>query len=111
VPFKLAVQTVTGTSSYQLFPGGAPFKCRVLGMRGIMTSAGGASDSVALQKNSSSVIIAAVDVSAMSDKDIWDASTLDDAFWDLNPGDLLKVVTVSDALSYVVVDLVNVEDL
>src|SRR5687767_9315932 len=94
VPFRLAVQTNANDSSYQLFPGGAPFKCRVLGMSGIMTGAGAAADSVALQDGDSNVIVAAVDVSALADKDKWDSSTVDDAHWDINEGESLKVVTV-----------------
>lgn len=111
IPFEVYANCVAGTSTYKLFPGGAPFKCRVLGMRGIMTGAGASSDSVALHDENSNVIIGAVDVSALSDKDVFDASTVDDAYWDIDAGEDLLVVTVSGALSFVTVKLINVEDL
>lgn len=111
IPFIVHAVCVAGTSTYQLFPGGAPFKCRVLGMSGIMTGAGASADTVALQDGAGNVIVAAVDVSALSDKDKWDSSTVDDAYWDIDAGENLKVVTESGALCFVNVQLVNVEDL
>lgn len=111
IAFEMYANCIAGTSTYQLFPGGAPFKCRVLAMRGIMTGAGAALDTIALQDGDSNVIIAAIDVSAMSDKDIFDASTIDDTYWDIDKGESLKVVTVSDATAFITVKMVNVEEI
>ena len=109
IPFKVEVATVAATSSYQVFAGGAPFKCRVLGMSGVMSGAGAASDTVQLQDGSSNAITEAVDVSALSDKDKWDVATVDDTYYDIDAGENLKIVTASGALSLVYVELMRVE--
>lgn len=111
IPFEVYKQTNASESTYKLFPGGAPMKCRVLAMRGIMTGAGAAADTVALQDGDGNVIIAAIAVDALADKDVFDASTIDDAYWDIDAGEELNIVTVSGALAFVTVKLVNVEDL
>jgi len=113
--FWLGKQTAAGTSSYQLFPNGNPFprSVRVLGMMGIMSGAGAAGDTVQLQDGSSNAITEAVSVAALSDQDKWDASVIDNAYYQIKPGDNLKIVTASDALSEVWVQLMlmNLEDL
>lgn len=111
VSFKKEIVTIAGTSTYQVFKGGSPFNgtLRVLGMSGIMTGAGAASDTVQLQDKNSNAITEAIDVSALSDTDKWDASQVNDAYYDVKPGDNLKVVTASDATCRVYVELMRVE--
>lgn len=107
--FKVLKSTNATDSTYQLFPNGSPYDCvRVLGMRGIMTGAGAALDTVQLQDGSSHAITEAVNVSALSDKDVWDASVIDDAYYTIYKGDNLKVVTESGALSLVSVELMHI---
>lgn len=107
--FRLMKSTNTTDSTYQLFPNGSPYDCvRVLGMTGIMTGAGGGGDTIQLQDGSSNAITEAVSVAALSDKDKWDASVVDDAYYTIYKGDNLKVVTTSAALSLVWVELVHV---
>ena len=113
--FWLGKRTVAGTATYQLFPNGNPFprSVRVMGMMGIMTGAGAAADTVQLQDKDSNAITEAVDVSALSDQDKWDCSVVNDAYYEIKPGDNLKIATASGALSEVWVQLMlmNSEDL
>ena len=111
VPFKVAYTTIAGTSTYQVFPNGSPFgKVRVIGMSGIMSGAGAAADTVQLQDGSSNAITEAVDVSALSAGDKWDASQVSRTYYEIQKGDNLKIATVSGALSEVWVELVRVDD-
>lgn len=100
----VAVQTVAATSSYSLFSGGAPFALRVTRVRGIMTGAGAAADTVVVKDESDNAISNTIDVSALSDKDTFEESSIDDAYWDIDKGEDLKVVTASGALAYVMVE-------
>ena len=111
ISFKVEVQTEAGTTEYQVFKGGSPYngRLRVLGMSGIMTGAGAAADTVQLKDKDDNVITEAVDVSALSDKDKWDASQVDDAYYNLDAGDNLQIITASDALCRVYVELMRVE--
>lgn len=107
--FALAEVTVAGTSTYQLFPDGCPYtQVRVLGMYGIMSGAGAAADTVQLQDHNSNAITEAVDVSALSANDKWDASVIDRTYYDVEKGENLKIVTASGALSEVWVELVHI---
>lgn len=96
VPFLLSVQTVTGTTDYDLFnPVERPF--RIIQAWGVMTGAGAASDTVVVQ-NGSTAITDTADLSVFSDKDAFSFSQLDDAQWELDKGDVLQLTTASDAL-------------
>lgn len=108
VPFLFQKQTVAGTSTYQIFPGGAPFSCQVVGFFGTMSGAGGAGDTIQLQDKSGNAITDAIDVSALTTKDVFDCATLDSTYWTITKGDNLKIVTASDALAYMLVKLVKV---
>lgn len=109
VPFKRGQTTVAGTTTYDLWPDGCPYAyVRVLGMSGVMTGAGGAGDTVQLQDGSGNAITEAVPVNALSDKDKWDASVIDDAYHTIKKGEKLKIVTASDALSEVYVELLHI---
>ncbi len=105
----VAVQTEAGTSSYQLFPGGAPFELRVTRVRGIMTGAGAALDTVVVNNNAGSAISNTIDVSALSDTDTFEEMQINDANWDIAKGQNLTVVTVSGALAYVMVEFMRRE--
>lgn len=104
VPGIVAVQTDTTSSTYQLFPGGCPWAIRVTRVRGIMTGAGASSDTVTVQDGDGNAISNTIDVSALSDKATFEESSIDDAYWDINKGENLKVVTESSALAYVIVE-------
>jgi hypothetical protein len=67
----------------------------------IMTGAGGAGDTVKLQRvsgGSAVDITDAVDVSGKADKTFFNFGTFDDAQLDFGNGDNLRIVTASDAL-------------
>ncbi len=100
----VAVQTVAATSSYQLFPGGAPFALRVTRVRGVMTGAGASSDTVVIKDHAANAISNTIDVSALSDKDTFEETSIDDLYWDIEKGENLTVVTASGALAYVMVE-------
>ena len=109
IPFSLAKVCVAATSSYELFPDGSPYtQVRVLGMRGIMSGAGAAADMVQLQDKDGNAITEAVDVSALSANDKWDASVISRTYYDILKGDKLKIVTASGALSEVWVELMHI---
>lgn len=99
-----AVQTAAGTSVYELFSGGAPFALRVTRVRGIMTGNGAAGDTVLVRDEADNAICNTIDVSALSDKDTFEESSIDDLYWDIDKGEDLTVVTASDALAYVMVE-------
>lgn len=87
---------------------GFPFT--VIGAKFSMTGAGGAGDTVKLQKvsgGSATDITDAVDVSAKANKAISDFGTFDTAQADINNGDNLRIVTASDALCRVVITCVK----
>lgn len=102
-------QTVAGTSSYQLFPGGAPYALKVVRVRGIMTGAGASSDSVVINNHAGSAICNTIDVSALSDTDTFEEAQINDARWDIERGQNLTLVTASDALAYVMVEFLRRE--
>ena len=111
VPFAIGKVTVAGTSSYNLWPDtGCPYtQVRVVGVYGIMTGAGAASDTVQLQDNGSNAITEAVDVSALSANDKWDASVISRTYYDVEKGENLNIVTASGALSEVWVELIHID--
>lgn len=102
IPFLLSVQTVTGTTGYNLFNGAVPRDLRVIQAWGIMTAAGGASDTVVV-KNGSNAITDTASVAVLSDTDAFSFSQLNDAYWDVDKGGTLTVTTASDALCKVYV--------
>ena len=100
-------QTVAGTSSYQLFPGGATYPLRVTRVRGIMTGAGASSDTVVVNNHAGSAICNTIDVSALSDTDSFEEAQINDANWDIERGQNLTLVTASGALAYVIVEFMR----
>lgn len=109
VSYMLSAQTSAGTSTYQLFPGGAPFAVKVIRVRGIMTGAGAASDTVQVQDGSSNAISNAIDVSALSEDDTFEEATIDTTYYTIQKGSNLKIVTASDALALVFVEVIRTE--
>lgn len=109
VTFWLSAQTLVGTSSYPLFPGGAPFAVKVIRVRGIMTGAGGAGDTVQVKDGSSVAISNAINVAALSAKDTFEETTIDTATYAIQKGQNLTLVTASDALALVFVECVRYE--
>lgn len=111
VPFKISVTTNATDSTYQLLGGGSGFngRLRVIGFSGIMTAAGGAGDTVQLKDKDGTAISEAVDVSALSAGDKWDASVIDSTYYNVDNGDKLQVVTASAALCVAWAELMRVE--
>lgn len=85
------------------------FPRRLVNAYAHMTGAGGAGDTVKLQKVASdgttvTDISDAVDVSAKVDKQYFTFGTLDKAQYDLNNGEKLRILTASDALCRVTLE-------
>ena len=104
--FRLFKQTVAGTSSYVVVANAA-FKFRVVGVTGIMTGAGGASDTVKVTDGTND-ITDTINVATLADKSVFSAATIDDAYWNISVGGDLKVETASGALAYVIIECVRV---
>jgi hypothetical protein len=73
------------------------YKCRVIPVGCMMIGAGAAGDTVKMTDGTND-ISDTVDVSAKSDKAVFDFGTWDDAHYVLNAGESLTMVTASDAL-------------
>jgi len=98
---KVSCECVAGTATYTLFSDSPlPFPIRIVDVTGIMTGAGGASDTVKVTDGTND-ITSTEDLSALADTDTWDISQIDDAYCDLERGDTLQVVTTSDATTRV----------
>jgi len=81
-----------------LIGGPAKFPFKVIYAWGVMTAAGGASDTAVLQRvqdGTTAAITNTADLSAFSDTDQWDWSQLNDANWQVAEGDTLQVTTAS----------------
>lgn len=103
-----AKQTVAGTTTYTLFNhANQNFNFRVVNAWVVMTGAGGAGDTVKLTDGTND-ITNTMSVAAAADKDVLSFSTLDDAYHTIGKGDKLQVVTASDALCLVYVEVVRV---
>jgi hypothetical protein len=104
--FEFQVQTDSTNSSYTLVHA-SQFRFRVIGVTGIMTGAGGTSDTIKVTDGTND-ITDTIDVSALADKSVFSAATIDDAYWNIDVGESLKVVTASAALAFVMVKCVRV---
>ena len=107
IPFEVDVQTNATDSTYQVFPGGCPYSggVRVKSMTGIITGAGAASDTLLLEDGAGNNLTETVDVSALSDKDMWEAVTMDDLYTDIDYGENLRITTASAALARVTIKM------
>lgn len=102
---SLFVQTTSGVSSYKWFP---EHPIRVTHMSGVMSGAGAASDTFQLKDGAANAISDAVDVSALGDKSVWNAATIDDAYSTIDLGESLELVTASGAVGFVEIHFINV---
>jgi hypothetical protein len=75
----------------------------VVGLKGYMTGAGAATDSVVL-KRGTDAITDTIDVSALSDKDLFECASIDDAYNEIGASHSLNLVTASGALCRVSVE-------
>lgn len=99
IPFLVRCVTVAGTSTYTLVAS-APRSFKVINAWGIMTGAGDTSDTVKLTDGSSDITETG-DVSGLSDKDLFDFTSVDDSKYEIAKGGSLKVVTASGATAEV----------
>lgn len=104
--FCFDLDTDSTNSTYTVVAS-APFKFRVVAVRGHMIGAGAASDTVVV-KNGSNSITDTVDVSTLSDKEVVAFNTLDDAYSDVARGGSLVVTTASAALVRLSIECVRV---
>jgi hypothetical protein len=103
------VQTEAGDNDKNVWKAqGAPFKFRVFRAYGVMTGVGQVGDTVQLKDGDGNAITEAVDLSALSDKDAFDFSSFDDAYWDIDKGGNIEVETASDALCKVFIEVYKV---
>lgn len=99
--FVVQLETVAGTATYNFDNFRNP--CRLLWAQGLATAAGGAADTIKLQKVTGG---SASDISNAADFNVSDAvvvnfTTLDDSKLDFDHGDNLRVVTASGAVGRV----------
>lgn len=96
IPFCFEVITVAGTSSYLVTE--ARFKFKVISFYTFCMGAGGAGDTVQLDKTSTSTHISdALDVND-ADNTLSMCTTIDDAYSTVLPGEKLIVTTASGAV-------------
>lgn len=101
VPFVYQCTNTASTTTVTCGPEQLEFPIRVIQAWGIMTGAGGAGDTVVLNKVSGGVtnaITNTASVAAFSDTDQFDFSQINDANYRLTKGDKLSVTTASGAL-------------
>ncbi len=102
---KVFIQTVSGTSTYVFTPSRP---VRVIGVRGVMSGAGGAGDTITVQNSAGTAISAVIDVSAMADKEVFVSASIDDAVSSIaRDAGGFKVVTASGAVAFVEIELLN----
>lgn len=99
------VQTVASTTAYTAVSN-LDRDVKVIRVWGFMTGAGGASDTVVV-KNGSTAITDTIDVSALADKEVFEAATIDDAQWVVKKGGSITVTSASDALTHIFIEVVN----
>ena len=99
VPFLLSVNTVAGTSTYNVYgtAHSAPRGFRVIKAWGVMTGAGAAADTVVVSDGTNNITDTA-DLSVFSNTDQFDFSQIDDTYFQINKGGSLVVTTASGAL-------------
>jgi hypothetical protein len=93
VAYEIPVD-VSAAGTVKIHKGPSERRLRVKGVHGVMTAAGGTS--VQVQDLAGNAISDAIDVSALADKAVFSASTIDDTYWDIDPhaGEGLQVVVV-----------------
>lgn len=101
VPVVFRVVTAAGTSTYNIFNANAPRGLRVLDVVCYAAAAGGAADTVTVQ-NATNAITNAMDLN-VADNTRVAATTLNDAYQDVERGGTLSVVTASDAVARVII--------
>lgn len=109
VQFVVGLGTVVGTATYSMHGSHAPFSYFVLGVRGIMTAAGGAGDTVQVF-NGVAAITEQINLAALADTATFQAQTIDNANWMIrNYIDDLVIVTTGGALCIVICDCLRAE--
>lgn len=109
VQFVVNVITDTTGTSFKVFPSGAPFACRVVGLQGIMQGAGAGGMTLVLNDNAGNAITDSISLAALPDRAVFDAAAINDARWLVNKGDVLAVVTATSPLTYTSVILQRTE--
>lgn len=99
------VSTSASVSSYTAVAG-LDRDVKVIRVLGFMTGAGGASDTIVV-KNGSTAITDTIDVSALADKDVFEAAQIDDAQYNVKKGGSINVTTASGALAELFIEVVN----
>jgi hypothetical protein len=98
-------------SSYSLHTGNAPFQYRVVGLRGVMTGAGGAGNTVQLTDKAGNAITEAINVAGLAANAVFTAQTIDATYATIEKWvDDLLVVTTGGATCIVLVDIVKYEE-
>lgn len=97
IPFVFVVPTDATNSTYNIYSSNCPKRLRVIYVHGTMTGAGAAGDTVVVRNNTTAITNTA-SVAALSDQDVFDMTTINDAQYQVNKGGSLNVVTASAAL-------------
>ena len=97
----------TTTSVTVTLPAG--FKVRVTDVWGVMTGAGGASDTYEVTDGTNSITGGTVDVSSAGDTDIVRATEIDDAFHEIDGGGTIVMQNASAATVIVYVHCIRVQ--
>jgi hypothetical protein len=101
VPILFSVVTEATTSTYYVFQSNCPRGLKVVDVICYASGAGGAADTVTVQ-NGSNAITNAIDLN-ISDNTRAAATTLDDAYQNVEKGGTLSVVTASGAVARVLI--------
>lgn len=109
VPFRVDVTTDTTASSFQAFPSGCPYTCRVIGFEGIMQGAGAGGMTVQLKNNAGTAITDSISVAVLPTKAKFDCAAIDTAQWTVNKGDKLTIATASSPLTRCSIILVRTD--
>lgn len=98
-----SVQTTAGSTTQIFFNGNpTPFRIRIIDVKGIMTGAGAALDTMEVTDGTNSITDTS-DLSALADGATFEAGNISDTYWLVTPGENLTCVTASAALCYVTV--------
>lgn len=99
------VSTVASTTAYNAVLN-LTRPVKVVRVWGFMTGAGGAGDTVVV-KNGSTAITETIDLSALADKEVFQATSLDDAQWLVSKDGSITVTSASDALTELFIEVIN----
>ena len=110
VPFLIGIGTVAGTATYRLHATHAPFSYLITRVRGRMTAAGGAGDTVQVTDGAGVAITEVINLAALADNATFQAQTIDDATWLINNwSDDAIIVTGGGALCTVIIEGLRAE--